>query len=80
MSLPPDHEAREAAARLVNFIQVATPVEPALIRALDRCVRALDIERKRQRIIDRLQRLSPEDVTAVDALVSQLERNRDAVA
>lgn len=68
----PNDDARETARRLIDLIQVLLPERPGVVVALERCVLALVIEEMRQRIIERLQKMSPEDIQHVDVLTASL--------
>jgi len=74
----PDADTREAVKRLIELIQVLAPSRrPGVTMAIERCVLALVIDEMRQRIIERLQHLSSEDIRTVDVLTASLAGQRD---
>lgn len=78
MTSPFDSEAqtRESVRRLMDLVQVLVPGRPGVVLAIERCVLALVVDEMRQRIVDRLAGLSPEDLSTVDLLTAQLARAR----
>jgi nitrogen-specific signal transduction histidine kinase len=70
-----DEDAREAARRLIDFIQVNTVKRPVLVQAVDHMTRALVVEEGRQWLATQLQQMNPEDVATMVALATQLIKN-----
>ena len=71
-----DAAAQEAAKRLIDLIQIYAVQRPHTIRAVERCVSEVLADEARQRIWDRLQRLSPEHVNVIEAAALQLEQKQ----
>jgi len=67
-----ESDAREAVRRLIDLIQALLPSRPHVTLAIERCVLALVVDEMRQRIVDRLERFSPEDIATVEALTAHL--------
>lgn len=67
-------ETEERAQQMANWLLELTAGRPAMLDAIERCLRALVLDERRQRIIDRLARLDEKDVATVSALVGQLEQ------
>lgn len=78
--LPPDNvEAQACAQRLVALIQLLRQTRPAVLREIERSVRAIVTNDVRQQIADRLQRFSVDEVGIVEALTEHLDaRRRDS--
>lgn len=76
----PDEDTRLAAMRLADLIQTLALDRPVVLHAVERCVRALVAEERRQTITERLEALGPEDLATVDALLTQLEDNHEGDA
>jgi len=70
----PESRARESAKRLKTLIELLVPTRPLVVQAVERCVIALLADEVRDKIIARVQQLSPEDLATVDALTAELER------
>jgi len=68
----PDADARESVRRLIDLIQVLLPKRPNVALAIERCVLALVVDEMRQRIMERLQHFSPEDVATVESMTAHL--------
>lgn len=71
-----DADAREAARRLIDLLQVLVPSRPGIVHAIERCVLALAVDEMRQRIGERLVRLTPENLDTLDTLTAQLLRTQ----
>lgn len=71
---PDDADAREAVRRLIDLIQALLPTRPKVTEAIERCMLALVVDEMRQRINDRLQRFTPEEISTVEALTAHLDR------
>jgi hypothetical protein len=73
----PDDEVREASSWLVNLIQTTAVNDPDLLRAIERAVRAIVIDHRRQAIAERLERLDSRCLEEVDAFLNTVERLSD---
>jgi len=71
-----EKDVQESVRRLIDLIQVLLPSRPRTILAIERCVLALVVDEMRQRIQDRLQRFTPEEISTVEALTAHLARQR----
>jgi len=70
---PEPDDPQASVRRLIDLIQVLIPtLRPAVVHAIERCVRELVVDQMRQRITDRVAGLSADDLVTVDVLTAQL--------
>lgn len=69
-------DAHLSSKRLADLLQVVALERPFVVEAIERCVRALLVDERREMIADRLQRLNPEQLAELDVLVSQMEKHQ----
>jgi hypothetical protein len=75
MSIP-DADARESVRRLIDLLQILLPERAGVVYAIERAVLSLLVDDMRQRIMQRLQTFSPEEVQTVDDLTASLVKRR----
>jgi hypothetical protein len=79
--LPPRHpleeKARQSVRRLIDLLQAAVLHSPHVIIAIEQTARAFVAEERRRDLKHRLTYLDAKELAAIDALISQFERQRD---
>lgn len=70
-----DTDAHVSSRRLADLLQVLVMDRPHVVEAVERCVRALVVDERREAIADRLQHLDPEQLAELDVLIAQMEKN-----
>ena len=76
MARIPDDDTRAAAMRLADLIQCLMLDQPLTVYAIERVARALTAEQRRQSIAQRLERIDPEGLAEIDALLREIERTQ----
>lgn len=72
----PDDETRKRAGWLVDQIQNLAISAPLVLHAIERTVRDVVAEHRRQMIAERLEHLDVEGLDEVDAFLTVIERHR----
>ena len=71
---PTDDEARASAHRLITTLHLLVQTRPAVVLEIEQSAQRIVTNDVRQQIVERLQRLSADDVRIVEALTDHLDQ------